>query len=211
MAPMQSMNAALATTRKDLTGFRQAVYDSFVNTLAGSQRDAHVRLFMGLSLGLMNLGFMAVLVYFIRNNIKMMSVIARQNATLEQRVAERTAQLSQKTSDINAMLQNMQMGVCTVVPGNKIHPEYSKFLGTIFAEEHLADKGLAETLFARSSLGVDAKDQMTVALGSMLGEDPMMFAMNGHLLPREMEIDDGQGAHKIVQMDWSPIANESTV
>ena len=211
MAPMQSMNEALATTRKDLTGFRQAVYDRFVNTLAGSQRDAHVRLLMGLSLGLMNLCFMAVLVYFIRNNIKMMSVIARQNATLEQRVAERTAQLSQKTSDINAMLQNMQMGVCTVVPGNRIHPEYSKFLGTIFAQDELADKGLAETLFARSSLGVDAKDQMTVALGSMLGEDPMMFAMNGHLLPREMEIDDGRGAHKIVQMDWSPIANESSV
>ena len=50
--------------------------------------------------------------------MKMMAVIAVQNATLEQRVAERTAQLSQKTNDINAMLQNMSLGVCTVVPGN---------------------------------------------------------------------------------------------
>jgi HPt (histidine-containing phosphotransfer) domain-containing protein len=209
-APMQSMNEALAATRKDLGGFRESVYNGFVDTLSSSQRDAHVRLIMGLSLGVMNLCFMAVLVYFIRNNIKMMSVIARQNATLEQRVAERTAQLSQKTSDINAMLQNMELGVCTVVPGNRIHPEYSRFLGTIFAQDQLAEKDLVEALFAKSNLGVDARDQITVSLGSILGEDPMQFAMNGHLLAREMQIADAAGGHKIVQMDWSPIANEAT-
>ena len=209
-APMQAMNDALASTRKDLTGFRQSVYDGFVATLAGSQRDAHVRLIMGLSLGLMNLCFMAVLVYFIRNNIRMMSVIARQNATLEQRVAERTAQLSQKTSDINAMLQNMQLGVCTVVPGNRIHPEYSKFLGTIFAQDQLADRELIPSLFAKSNLGVDVRDQIAVSLGSILGEDPLQFAMNGHLLAREMQIINPAGGHKIVQMDWSPIANEAS-
>jgi HPt (histidine-containing phosphotransfer) domain-containing protein len=207
-APMQSMNDALALTRKDLTGFRQAMYDDFVKTLAGSQKDARIRMIMGLSLGAMNLAFMAVLVYFIRNNMKMMTVIARQNATLEQRVAERTQQLSQKTSDINAMLQNMQMGVCTVVPGNRIHPEYSKFLGTLFGQEQMGDKELGETLFKKSNLGVDAKDQMTVSLGSILAEDAMMFDLNGHLLPREMHIDDNKGAHKIVQMEWSPIINE---
>ena len=209
-APMQSMNDALAGTRKDLAGFRQSVYDGFVETLAGSQRDAHVRLIMGLSLGLMNLCFMAVLVYFIRNNIQMMSVIARQNATLEQRVAERTAQLSQKTSDINAMLQNMELGVCTIVPGNRIHPEYSRFLGTIFAQEQLADRELVESLFAKSNLGVDARDQISVSLGSILGEDPLQFAMNGHLLAREMQIVNPAGGHKIVQLDWSPIANEAS-
>jgi HPt (histidine-containing phosphotransfer) domain-containing protein len=209
-ASMQGMNDALATTRKDLTGFRKSVYDDFVDTLAGSQRASRVRLIMGLALGLMNLCFMAVLVYFIRNNVRMMSVIALQNATLEHRVAERTAQLSQKTSDINAMLQNMQLGVCTVVPGNRIHPEYSKYLGTIFAQEQLGEKDLVKTLFEKSNLGVDARDQITVSLGSMLGEDPMMFDLNGHLLAREMQIADAAGGHKVVQMDWSPIANEAT-
>jgi two-component system chemotaxis sensor kinase CheA len=209
-SPMQAMNDALAVTRKDLSGFRESVYGNFVETLASSQRDAHVRLIMGLSLGLMNLCFMAVLVYFIRNNVKMMSVIAQQNATLEHRVAERTAQLSQKTSDINAMLQNMELGVCTVVPGNRIHPEYSKFLGTIFGQDNLAEKELVETLFAESNLGVDARDQITVSMGSILNEDPMQFAMNGHLLAREMQIPDAKGGHKIVQMDWSPITNEAS-
>jgi HPt (histidine-containing phosphotransfer) domain-containing protein len=207
VSPMQAMNDALALTRKDLNDFRAATYADFVTTLAGSQRDARTRMILGLSLGLMNLGFMAVLVYFIRNNMKMMAVIARQNATLEQRVSERTAQLSQKTSDINAMLQNMQMGVCTVVPGNRIHPEYSKFLGTLFEQEQMADEDLVATLFTNSDLGVDAKDQMSVSLGSILAEDAMMFDMNGHLLPREMQIDGQQGNRKVVQMDWSPIVN----
>jgi HPt (histidine-containing phosphotransfer) domain-containing protein len=202
------MNDALAVLRKDLTAFRQASYDSFTETLAGSQHDAKVRLGMGLALGVMNLVFMAVLVFFIRNNMKMMEVIAVQNATLEDRVTERTAQLSQKTNDINAMLQNMKLGVSTVVPGNRIHPEYSRYLSTIFSKEDLAGKDLVQGLFEHASLGVDAKDQITVALGAILGEDAMMFDFNSHLLAPEMRIAAAGDTHKIVQMDWSPIVGE---
>ena len=203
-----SMNKALATVRTDLAAFRKASYDEFVATLAGSERDARVRLIMGLALGVMNLGFMAVLVYFVRNNMKMMGVIAEQNATLEKRVAERTAQLTQKTNDINAMLQNMKLGVSTVIPGNRIHPEYSNYLRTIFCIEDLADTDLIESVFGKSNLGADAKDQVTAALAAILGEDAMMFDFNGHLLAREMRLQVDNGANKIVQLDWSPILNE---
>jgi HPt (histidine-containing phosphotransfer) domain-containing protein len=209
MTPLTTgMNQALADLRQGLKTFRESTYDSFEHTLAGSERDAKGRLIMGLALGVMNLGFMGVLVYFIRNNMKMMAVIAVQNATLEQRVAERTAQLSQKTYDINAMLQNMKLGVSTVIPGNRIHPEYSNYLRTIFSIDDIADKDLLESLFSRSSLGVDTKDQIAVALGAILGEDAMMFDLNGHLLAREMSIQDDAGGRKVVQMDWSPIVNE---
>jgi len=202
------MNETLDVLKKGVTAFRASSYDAFVQTLNQSQRDAQVRLYMGLALGAMNIGFMAVLVFFIRNNMKMMAIIAVQNATLEERVAERTAQLSQKTNDINAMLQNMKLGVSTVVPGNRIHPEYSNYLRTIFSVDELANKDLVETLFSASSLGVDAKDQVTVALGAILGEDVMMFDFNSHLLPREMTLNPG-GDQTIVQMDWSPIVGES--
>jgi HPt (histidine-containing phosphotransfer) domain-containing protein len=205
---LAKMNEALAIARGDLKTFRKSTYDDFVHTLAGSEHDARVRLVMGLALGVMNLCFMAVLVYFIRNNMKMMTVIAEQNATLEHRVSERTAQLSQKTNDINAMLQNMKLGVSTVVPGNSIHPEYSNYMSTIFCIDKLAGKDLVETLFARSSLGVDAKDQVTVALGSILGEEEMMFNFNSHLLARETNLVQADGKQKIVQMDWSPIVND---
>ncbi len=140
--------------------------------------------------------------------MKMMSVIAEQNATLEQRVAERTAQLSQKTNDINAMLQNMSLGVCTVVPGNALHPEYSNHLRTIFSVDDVAGRNLVDCLFDRSSLGIDTKDQISVALGSIIGEEAMMFDLNGHLLPRETLLQAG-GSPKTVQLDWSPIVGET--
>ena len=208
-AAAADMNQALEALRADLAGFRQSAYDEFVDTLAGSQRDAEIRLLMGLALGIMNLGFMAVLVHFIRKNVSMMAVIAEQNTTLELRVAERTAQLSQKTSDINAMLQNMKLGVSTVIPGNRIHPEYSNYLRTIFCIDDLSNKDLVESFFSKSDVGVDARDQVTAALAAILGEDPMMFDFNSHLLVREMRLDSGDGTHKILQMDWSPILNEA--
>jgi HPt (histidine-containing phosphotransfer) domain-containing protein len=211
MTPLTTgMNTALADLRQGLKAFRQSSYDAFEQTLASEEHDARVRLLMGLALGVMNLGFMGVLVFFIRNNMKMMAVIAVQNATLEQRVAERTAQLSQKTSDINAMLQNMKLGVSTVIPGNRIHPEYSSYLRTLFGIEDLANQDLLESLFGSCDLGVDTKDQIAVGLGAILNEDAMMFELNGHLLPREMSIEAG-GQRKIVQMDWSPIVNDQGV
>ncbi len=54
------------------------------------------------------------------------------------------------------------------------------------------------------------KDQISVALGSMLGEDAMMFDLNGHLLPTEMQLSRADGAHKVVRMDWSPIVSAET-
>ncbi len=204
------MNAALEDLRKSAAAFRKSSYGEFVATLASSQRDATVRLWMGLALGVMNLGFMAVLVFVIRRNVAMMGVIAEQNATLEKRVAERTAQLSQKTSDINAMLQNMKLGVSTVIPGNRIHPEYSNYLRTIFCIDDLANKDLIESLFSRSSLGVDARDQVHAAMAAILGEEPMMFDFNSHLLAREMNLSNEDGSQKIVQLDWSPIVNQES-
>ncbi len=207
----KGMNLALSELRQHIKAFRASSYANFVQTLAESQAAVKVNLYMGIALGLMNLAFMAVLVFFIRNNVKMMSVIAEQNATLENRVAERTAQLSQKTNDINAMLHNMSLGVCTVVPGNTLHPEYSSYMNAIFGGDTLAGQGVLERLFARASLGVDAKDQVETALASIIGEDTMMFDCNGHLLARDMQIVDGDGKAKMLQMDWSPIVSEQDV
>ena len=184
-----------------LTSLRHSTYDGFVQTLADSQHDAAVILYMRLALGAMNLGFMAVLVFFTRKKVTMKAVIAEQNATLELRVAERTAALSQKTNDINAMLQNMKLGVSTVIPGTTIHPEYSNYLRTIFNIDDLVSKKLIESLFGNSNLGVDVKDQVTTALESILGEDAMMFDFNAHLLVREMHLKSEDETHKIVQLD----------
>lgn len=208
-----AMNGALEALRADLKAFRESSYDNFVQTLEATQRATRLGLLLGIALGVMNLGFMGVLVYFIRNNIRMMAVIAEQNANLEHRVAERTEQLSQKTNDINAMLQNMNLGVCTVVAGNRIHPEYSAQLPVIFGVDgEVADRDVIECLFARSKLGVDVRDQVAVAIGAIVGETAMMFDFNSHLLPREMDLEAADGSHRVIQMEWSPIlGHEDTV
>lgn len=205
------MRKTLEELRKGIKDFRESSYNNFVQTLTETQHSVKVNLYMGLALGLMNLCFMGVLVFFVRNNVKMIAVIAEQNASLEHRVAERTAQLSQKTNDINAMLHNMKLGVCTVVPGNRIHPEFSEYMRAIFGVNELADKDVLEALFSRSKLGVDSKDQVTVALSAIVGEDAMMFDFNGHLLAREMQIQEQDGHVKTLQMDWSPIINTDDV
>lgn len=203
----QGMNQSLTELRQSVQQFRADSYRQFVETLKASREAATLTLYMGIAVGIMNLFFMAVLVYFIRNNIRMMAVIAEQNATLEQRVTERTAELSRKTSDIHAMLDNMTLGVCTIVPGGLIHPEYSAHLGLIVAQSALAGRNLHEALFSQARLGVDLRDQLGVALDAILGEDRMMFECNRHLLLRDMELEWPDGTRKILQLDWNPITN----
>jgi HPt (histidine-containing phosphotransfer) domain-containing protein len=127
---------------------------------------------------------------------------------LEVRVLERTAELSQKTADVDAMLNNMSLGVSTVIRGNRIHPEYSNYLRTIFSIEDFADRDVVDCLFADSTLGVDAKDQISVALDAILGEEPMMFDFNNHLLVRETTLEAADGSRKVLQFEWSPILGE---
>jgi HPt (histidine-containing phosphotransfer) domain-containing protein len=205
------MTAAMNALRDKIKSFREESYGNFANTLVESQKAATLSLYMSMAVGVMNLVFMGVLVFFIRNNIKMVAVIADQNATLEHRVAERTEELHKKTNDINAMLHNMTLGVCTVVKGNKLHNEYSSYLETIFNSNQLADKDVMESLFASSNLGADSKDQINVALDSIIGEEQMIFEFNSHLLAKEMTITAGDHDDKILQLSWNPIVNEHDI
>ena len=205
----QKMNKLLGELRVSIKKFREASYGNFVQTLADSQSTVKLNLYMGIALGLMNLCFMGVLVFFIRNNVNMMAVIAEQNATLELRVAERTSQLRQKTNDIQAMLENMPQGVLTVLPGGVIHPEYSAYMETIFDTKDIAGKTLMDLVFTNTSLGSDALSTVEVAVGSVIGEDSMNYEFNSHLLVTEFDKTMPDGGVKSLELSWSPITDDN--
>ena len=205
------MNDALNALRESIKRFRESSYDNFVSTLADSQATVKLNLYMGMALGVMNLCFMGVLVFFIRNNVRMMAVIAEQNATLERRVAERTSQLRQKTNDIQAMLQNMPQGVMTVMPGGVIHPEYSAYMEAIFGTREIAGRQVMDLVFANSSVGSNDLSQVDAAIGSCIGEDVMNYEFNAHLLVTEFDKTMLDGSVKSLELSWSPIADDNDV
>jgi HPt (histidine-containing phosphotransfer) domain-containing protein/PAS domain-containing protein/two-component sensor histidine kinase len=130
------------------------------------------------------------------------------NENLEGLVAQRTQALREKTNDIQAMLQNMPQGVATVVADSRIHPEYSAYLETIFETKEVAGRPAMDLLFGRAQLGSDARDQVSVAMASTLGEDRMNYDFNSHLLVGEADIKLADGRVKSLELSWSPICAE---
>ncbi len=158
---------------------------------------------------------------FTPDRIEVLNILASQAAisienallyqNLEQKVQERTAQLRQKTRDIQSMLQNMRQGIFTVVQDLTIHEEYSVHLEEILETKQIAKTEVMQTLFANSNIGSDRLDQNKVALGSIIGEDDMMFEINCHLLITEFKKIHVNGGHKILELDWEPIPDENDV
>ncbi len=208
---IQEMNAGLADTRTKLKVLRAKFYDDFSLSVAKTKSAMQWNLYLSLALGTMNICFMAVLVFLIRNNLRMMAQISDQNANLEKRVTERTLALRQKTADIQSMLQNMPQGVLTIVAGNKIHPEYSAYLETIFETTSIANRDLMDLVFANTNLGADALSTVEVSIASVIGEDAMNYEFNSHLLVAEFTARMEDGRIKTLELSWSPIVNEADV
>lgn len=144
-------------------------------------------------------------------NIQMLAVIEEHNRTLEQKILERTAQLHQKTNDVNNMLQNMQQGIFTILPGQVIHPEHSVYLNRIFETDQAANRQVLSLLFEDSDVGSDTISQMSAALDSMIGEDPLMFDLNAHLLIDEYTKYFPNGRSKILELDWNSVMGANDV
>lgn len=126
-----------------------------------------------------------------------------------EKIQENAALLKQKTADIQAMLQNMQQGILTVVEGSCVHEEYSIYLESIFETQDIADRSLMELVFANTNLGADALSQVEAAVDACLGQDVINFAFNQHLLASEVEKRMPDGRVKTLDLSWSAITDES--
>lgn len=128
-----------------------------------------------------------------------------------EKIQESSAQLKQKTADIQAMLQNMQQGILTVVDGAVVHSEYSAYLEDIFETKDIAGRGLMDLVFSETDLGSDAFSQVDAATHACLGEDCINFAFNQHLLVGEISKRMPDGRSKVLDLSWSAITDENDV
>jgi Chemotaxis protein histidine kinase and related kinases len=125
-----------------------------------------------------------------------------------EKIEEASAQVRQKTADMQAMLQNIPQGILTIVDGNKVHPEYSAFLETVFDTTDIAGRDVMELVFSNTNLGADTLSQIEAIGGACIGEDVMNFSFNEHLMLGEIEKTMADGSVKILDLSWSPITDE---
>ncbi|MBP1313572.1 ATP-binding protein [Herbaspirillum sp. 1130] len=125
-----------------------------------------------------------------------------------EKIEEASAQVRQKTADMQAMLQNIPQGILTIVDGNKVHPEYSAFLETVFDTTDIAGRDVMELVFSNTNLGADTLSQIDAIGGACIGENVMNFSFNEHLMVGEIEKTMADGSVKILDLSWSPITDE---
>ena len=126
-----------------------------------------------------------------------------------EKIQENSALLKQKTADIQAMLQNMQQGILTIVSGAVVHAEYSAHLEAIFETKDIAGRSLMDLVFSDTDLGADVLSQVDAASHACLGEDSINFEFNQHLLVHEAAKRMPDGRVKILDLSWSAITDET--
>ncbi|MCG5077552.1 HAMP domain-containing protein [Paraburkholderia tagetis] len=128
-----------------------------------------------------------------------------------EKIQHNSAQLARKTADIQAMLQNMQQGILTVVEGAIVHDEYSAWLEAIFETSEIAGRPLMDLVFSHTELDADTLAQIDAAVHACLGEDDVNFAFNQHLLVNEITHTLPDGREKVLDLSWSAITDEHDV
>ncbi len=126
-----------------------------------------------------------------------------------EKIQQSSVLLKQKTADIQAMLQNIQQGMLTVISGALVHPEYSAYLEAIFETKDIAGRSVMDLVFANTDLNTDVRAQVDAAIQACIGEDAINFAFNQHLLVNEISKTMADGRVKTLDLSWSAITDEN--
>lgn len=129
--------------------------------------------------------------------------------TMIGKIQESSELVRQKTADIHAMLHYVPQGIMSLEPGGLIHPEFSEHLKAILERDDLAGQNVMAVIFNHSDLGDDARSQVETAISACIGEDEMNFEFNSHLLPTEINLTQANGASKVLDLNWSPITDDT--
>ncbi|MGA7780101.1 MAG: Tar ligand binding domain-containing protein [Paraburkholderia sp.] len=126
-----------------------------------------------------------------------------------EKIQQSSALLKQKTADIQAMLQNIQQGMLTVIDGALVHAEYSAYLEAIFETKDIAGRPVMDLVFDHTNLNSDVRSQVDAAIHACIGEDAINFTFNQHLLVNEVAKTMADGRVKTLDLSWSAITDEN--
>jgi len=126
-----------------------------------------------------------------------------------EKIQQSSVLLKQKTADIQAMLQNIQQGMLTVVDGAVVHAEYSAYLEAIFETKDIAGRPVMELVFDHTNLNSDVRSQVDATIQACIGEDAINFQFNQHLLVNEVAKTMADGRVKTLDLSWSAITDEN--
>ncbi|HYX38113.1 MAG TPA: 7TM diverse intracellular signaling domain-containing protein [Oligoflexus sp.] len=110
--------------------------------------------------------------------------------------------VEEKTREIRSIMRHIHQGIFAIVPGVRIHEEYSRHLCEIVGTSDILLSDPAELLSEGSNLNDDDISRMKSAIHLGLNS-PIEFALNESHLPREME-----KRGRFLEVDWLLIENE---
>ncbi len=131
-----------------------------------------------------------------------------RDVTHQELLKQLTEQLQKKNADTTAMLGNLRLGICTIMPGLVIHSEYSRHLEAMLGTDRIADQPLADLVFADANFGADTLHQVCAVIDICLACDVLTFELNEHLLVREF-VREKNGVRRVFEADWVPLVGAS--
>jgi signal transduction histidine kinase len=126
------------------------------------------------------------------------------NLSLEQYVLKVDSIVDNKTREIRSIMKHINQGIFAILPGFKIHSEYSQQLCTIVGKTDILGSDPVQLLSEGSNLNEDDVARMSAAIDLSLSS-PFDFELNENHLPRTMEKHG-----KSLELDWLVVEDENS-
>ncbi len=117
-----------------------------------------------------------------------------------------SADLRAKNADIQSMLGNLELGICTILPDLSLHPEFSQHLAQMLGGDDLGGRSVLDAIFAHSGLGDDRVAQLEAGLQLSLGQDVFVHECNLHCFPETFVLETSSGPRHI-EAEWEPLCS----
>ena len=126
---------------------------------------------------------------------------------VKEALEERERVISEAHRTVAEMLRAIRQGLFVVDSSARIRPQYSLHLEEMLGTNGIAGRSLDELLFEPADLGVDARASANAAIELSFGSPLFLFEANTHLLPRALRWRAPGGAIRLLEVDWSGLAD----